>query len=76
MIVIYRNTYAVTVILGDGCGVELVELLLELERARLLPHLRVDAREGEVERRRVGHVVYEDLRLAGLTGVEMYGNSN
>ena len=59
------------VVLGDGSGVELVELLLELERARLLAHLtRVVApnpREGKVERRRVRHVVYEDLRFAGLT---------
>ena len=69
------------VVLGDGRGVELVELLLEAERARLLAHLaaaaaaggggvgaaRHAAREREaVGPRRVGQVVEEDLRLARL----------
>ena len=73
-------THAVAVVLGDGRGVELVELLLEAEGARLLAHLaaaaaggggggaaRHAAREREaVGPRRVGQVVEEDLRLARL----------
>ena len=60
------STHAVTVVLGDGRGVELVELLLEAERACLLAHLaasggggggrvcaaRHAAREREAARRR------------------------
>ena len=70
-------THAVAVVLGDGRGVELVELLLEAERARLLAHLAAAAAGGGVgaarhaarEReavRRVRQVVEEDLRLARL----------
>ena len=80
MIVIYRNTYAVAVVLGDGRGIELVELLLEAEGARLLAHLAAAAggrgvgaarhaareREAARRRRRVRQVVEEDLRLARL----------